>query len=169
MHDLLIHDYGPGHLIVSLHAEVPSDFTLVHAHDIIDRLESRLDREFGVMSVIHIDPVDSRDHEAHLLRTRILKKLRAIHPDAGLHDFRILRGEDCPAVSFDAQIPFACSESDEKIIGELTDYIGRELPGPPPLLISPRVMTRSPVPFPMENSAGLLSSRGSVSLLQPTG
>ena len=118
-----------GHLIVSLHAEVPSDFTLVHAHDIIDRLESRLDREFGVMSVIHIDPVDSRDHEAHLLRTRILKKLRAIHPDAGLHDFRILRGEDCPAVSFDAQIPFACSESDEKIIGELTDYIGRELPG----------------------------------------
>ena len=129
MHDLLIHDYGPGHLIVSLHAEVPSDFTLVHAHDIIDRLESRLDREFGVMSVIHIDPVDSRDHEAHLLRTRILKKLRAIHPDAGLHDFRILRGEDCPAVSFDAQIPFACSESDEKIIGELTDYIGRELPG----------------------------------------
>ena len=129
MHDLLIHDYGPGHLIVSLHAEVPSDFTLVHAHEIIDRLESRLDSELGVMSLIHIDPVDSRDHEAHLLRSRILKKLRSMHPDAGLHDFHILRGEDCPAVSFDAQFPFEYGETDEKIISDLTDYIAGELPG----------------------------------------
>ena len=129
MHDLLIHDYGPGHLIVSLHAEVPSDFSLVHAHEIIDRLEVQLDREFGVMSVIHIDPVDSHDHVAHLLRSRILKKLRSLHPDAGLHDFRILRGDDKPAVSFDAQFPFEYAESDEKIIDLLTEYIGRELPG----------------------------------------
>ena len=129
MHDLLIHDYGPGHLIVSLHAEVPSDFTLVHAHEIIDRLESRLDTELGVMSVIHIDPVDSHDHVAHLLRSRILRKLRSMHPDAGLHDFRILRGEDRPAVSFDAQFPFEYKENDEAIVSVLTDYIAGELPG----------------------------------------
>ena len=129
MHDLLIHDYGPGHLIVSLHAEVPSDFTLVHAHEIIDRLESRLDTELGVMSVIHIDPVDSHDHVAHLLRSRILRKLRSMHPDAGLHDFRILRGEDRPAVSFDAQFPFEYKENDEAIVSALTDYIAGELPG----------------------------------------
>ena len=71
MHDLMIHDYGPGHQVVSLHAEIPSDFTLVHAHEIIDRLETRLDRELGVMSVIHMDPVDSKDHQAHLLRSRV--------------------------------------------------------------------------------------------------
>lgn len=129
MHDLMIHDYGPGHLIVSLHAEVPSDFTLVHAHEVIDRLETRLDREFGVMSVIHMDPVDSRDHEAHLLRSRVLRKLRSMHPEAGLHDFRILRGEDTPAVSFDAQFPFSYMETDEAIILKLTEYISRELPG----------------------------------------
>ncbi len=129
LHDLMIHDYGPGHQIVSLHAEVPSDFTLVHAHEIIDRLESRIDSEFGVMSIIHIDPVDSRDHKAHLLRERILKKLRSMHPDAGLHDFRILRGEGAPAVSFDAQIPFACALSDDAVLSELTEYIRRELPG----------------------------------------
>ncbi len=129
MHDLMIHDYGPGHLIVSLHAEVPSDFTLIHAHEIIDRLETRLDTEIGVMSVIHIDPVDSRDHEAHLLRSRVLKKLRSMHPDAGLHDFRILRGEDRPTVSFDAQFPFSYKETDESIIRELKAYICRELPG----------------------------------------
>ena len=129
LHDLMIHDYGPGHQIVSLHAEVPSAFTLVHAHEIIDRLESRIDSEFGVMSIIHIDPVDSRDHKAHLLRERILKKLRSMHPDAGLHDFRILRGEGAPAVSFDAQIPFACALSDDAVLSELTEYIRRELPG----------------------------------------
>ena len=129
MHDLLIHDYGPGHQVVSLHAEIPSDFTLVHAHEIIDRLETRLDRELGVMSVIHMDPVDSKDHQAHLLRSRVLKKLKSMDPEAGLHDFRILRGDDIPAVSFDAQFPFSYKETDDNILLDLTDYIGRELPG----------------------------------------
>ena len=129
MHDLMIHDYGPGHQVVSLHAEIPSDFSLVHAHEIIDRLETRLDSELGVMSVIHMDPVDSKDHQAHLLRSRVLKKLRSMDPEAGLHDFRILRGEDMPAVSFDAQFPFSYKETDESILLDLTDYIGRELPG----------------------------------------
>lgn len=129
MHDLMIHDYGPGHQVVSLHAEIPSDFTLVHAHEIIDRLETKLDRELGVMSVIHMDPVDSKDHQAHLLRSRVLKKLRSMDPDAGLHDFRILRGDDMPAVSFDAQFPFSYKETDESILLALTDYISCELPG----------------------------------------
>ena len=129
MHDLEVHDYGPGHLHVSLHAEVPSNFTLVHAHEIIDRLEKQIDHDLGVMSVIHIDPVDFRDHEAHLLRSRILKKLRSMHPEAGLHDFRILREDENPAVSFDVQFPFSYKESDEEILQDMTDYIGRELPG----------------------------------------
>ena len=81
------------------------------------------------MSVIHIDPVDSRDHEAHLLRSRILRQLRSMHPDADLHDFRILRGTDMPAVSFDARFPFSFEKSDETILSELTEYIRRELPG----------------------------------------
>ena len=129
MHDLEVHDYGPGHLHVSLHAEVPSNFTLVHAHEIIDRLEKQIDHDLGVMSVIHIDPVDFRDHEAHLLRSRILQKLRAMDPGAGLHDFRILREDEKPAVSFDIQFPFSYAETDEEILQTLTDYIGRELPG----------------------------------------
>ena len=129
MHDLMIHDYGPGHQVVSLHAEIPSDFTLVHAHEIIDRLETKLDRELGVMSVIHMDPVDSKDHQAHLLRARVLKKLRSMDPEAGLHDFRILRGDDIPVVSFDAQFPFSYKETDESILLALTDYISLELPG----------------------------------------
>ena len=129
MHDLLVHDYGPGHMVVSLHAEVPSDFTLVHAHEIIDRLEKELDSEFGVMSVIHIDPVDTHDREAGLLQKRVLKKIRSMDPDAGLHDFRILRGDGAPVVSFDALFPYTCPNSDESIIEELSTLFSRELPG----------------------------------------
>ena len=128
MHDLLIHDYGPGHLIVSLHAEMPSDLTLIQAHEIIDRLEARLDREFGITSLIHIDPVDQHDHEAILLRDSVLKKLHALHPDAGLHDFRILRDGETPTVSFDASFPYDYPGSDEEIITELLSYLKKEYP-----------------------------------------
>lgn len=129
MHDLLVHDYGPANRMVSLHAEVPSDFTLVRAHEIIDRLEARLDEEFGIHSVIHIDPVDVHDHEALLLRGRILRELKSMNPEADLHDFRILRGEDNPYVSFDANFPYDYEESDESITQHLNEYLKKELPG----------------------------------------
>jgi cation diffusion facilitator family transporter len=129
MHDLLVHDYGPGHVMVSLHAEIPSDLSLIKAHEIIDRLESQIDREFGVTSLIHIDPVDVHDHEAINLRGGVLIYLKAMDPDAGLHDFRILRGGDKPVISFDAIFPFKYEKSDEDIIDELKSVFKDELPG----------------------------------------
>ena len=129
MHDLLVHDYGPGHVMVSLHAEIPSDLSLIKAHEIIDRLESQIDREFGVTSLIHIDPVDVHDHEAINLRSGVLIYLKAMDPDAGLHDFRILRGGDKPVISFDAIFPFSYKKSDEEILVELKSVFKDELPG----------------------------------------
>jgi cation diffusion facilitator family transporter len=128
MHDLLIHDYGPGHIMVSLHAEIPSDLTLLEAHEIIDRLEAQLDSEFGVTSLIHADPVDIHDHEAILLRGSVLMYLKAMDPNASLHDFRILRGEDTPVISFDAIFPFDFKMSDEEILAELQNVLRDELP-----------------------------------------
>jgi divalent metal cation (Fe/Co/Zn/Cd) transporter len=129
MHDLLVHDYGPGHVMVSLHAEIPSDLSLIKAHEIIDRLESQIDREFGVTSLIHIDPVDVHDHEAINLRSGVLIYLKAMDPDTGLHDFRILRGGDKPVISFDAIFPFSYKKSDEEILVELKSVFKDELPG----------------------------------------
>ena len=129
MHDLLVHDYGPGHVMVSLHAEIPSDLSLVKAHEIVDHLESQLDREFGVTSLIHIDPVDVHDHEAINLRGGVLIYLKAMDPDASLHDFRILRGGEKPVISFDAIFPFKYEKSDEDIIDELKSVFKDELPG----------------------------------------
>ena len=129
MHDLLVHDYGPGHSIVSLHAEVSSDLTLLEAHEIIDRLETGLDQEFGVLSVIHIDPVNRADREANILRGKLLAMVHTIHPEAGIHDFRILRSGSVPVVSFDALIPYSLKQSDESIVKILTDYISGETGG----------------------------------------
>ena len=129
MHDLLVHDYGPGHIMVSLHAEIPSDLSLIKAHEIVDHLESQLDREFGVTSLIHIDPVDVHDHEAINLRGGVLIYLKAMDPDASLHDFRILRGGEKPVISFDAIFPFKYEKSDEDIIDELKSVFKDELPG----------------------------------------
>ena len=129
MHDLLIHDYGPGHKIVSLHAEVPSSFTLVRAHEIIERLEARLDREFGIMSVIHIDPGEVEDEETALIKSRVLSKIHSMYPHSGLHDFRLLKTYDPVTVSFDVSFPYACTLSDEEIIAELTAFFNREMPG----------------------------------------
>ena len=129
MHDLLIHDYGPGHLMVSLHAEVPADLTLLQAHEIIDRLETALNKEFGVECVIHIDPIDVSDQEAVAMKKCILTKLRSLHPDAGLHDFRILRSEEIPVVSFDALIPYSIKADDEDVLRLLTEFLSDNYPG----------------------------------------
>lgn len=129
MHDLLVHDYGPGHIIVSLHAEVPASLSLMEAHEIIDRLESTLNTQFGIMSVIHIDPVDKSDKEAVVLSGRLLSKLHTIHPEAGFHDLRIIRGDDVPVVSFDAVIPYSLEVSDEIIVEELTAFISDNTAG----------------------------------------
>lgn len=129
MHDLLVHDYGPGHVIVSLHAEVPSGLSLMEAHKIIDRLESTLNAQFNIMSVIHIDPVDKSDKEAVILGDRLLSQLHTLHPEAGFHDLRIIRGDDVPIVSFDAVIPYSLEASDEAIVEELSAFIADNTAG----------------------------------------
>lgn len=129
MHDLLVHDYGPGHVIVSLHAEVPASLSLVEAHEIIDRLESSLDERFGIMSVIHIDPVDKSDRAAAVLKDRLTSQLHAIHPQAEFHDLRILRGDGTPVVSFDAVIPYSVEMSDGRIVEELSTFVTENTAG----------------------------------------
>ena len=79
-------------------------------------------------SLIHVDPVDIHDHEAILLRGGILLYLKTMDPNASLHDFRILRGEDTPVISFDAIFPYDFKMSDEEILVELQNVLRDELP-----------------------------------------
>ncbi len=111
IHDLMIHNYGAGRSIISLHAEVPSSMTLTEAHSVIDKAESELKCKFNCVAVIHIDPVDVGDERAILLQNRIKMMIKAIDPALSIHDFRL---KDL-TVSFDIVMPYKFRLTEEQL------------------------------------------------------
>lgn len=123
IHDMIVHDYGPGRLMISLHAEVPSDGDLLILHDTIDNIEQRLHRELNCEAVIHMDPVITNDEQTNDLKQRINTLLQSTFPEIHFHDFRIVKGPTHTNIIFDIVIPFAYKKSDE----EITSYLKTEI------------------------------------------
>ena len=116
VHDLRVHDYGAGKVMISLHAEVPADRDLMEVHDAVDGIERRLNRELNCEAVIHIDPVDRGDARAEALRERVLEALRAdVDPRLTVHDFRATSAGERIGIRFDAVLPHDRPESDEDL------------------------------------------------------
>jgi cation diffusion facilitator family transporter len=92
MHDLVVHDYGPGRCMASLHAEVPMDADILVIHDVIDNLERELRRKLGVEVVIHMDPIAVGDPRTDALKAQVTELVRRIDPDMTIHDFRMTAG-----------------------------------------------------------------------------
>lgn len=112
LHDLMVHDYGPGRRIISLHAEVPDDGNILFLHDIIDNLEKKLGRELGCTATIHMDPVAVNNPEVDELRKKVSGLVKNIHENATIHDFRIVKGDTHTNLIFDMVIPYDCDYSD---------------------------------------------------------
>lgn len=114
IHDLIVHDYGPGRQIISLHAEVPAEEDLLKIHDIVDNLEVTLRNELGCTTTIHMDPVVTTDERVDLLKKQCIDILAEINDVLSLHDFRVVFGESHTNLIFDIIIPhrFAMSDSD---------------------------------------------------------
>ncbi len=106
IHDLIVHNYGPGRCIVSLHAEVPAHGDILHSHELIDSVERRLVQELNLTACIHMDPVDTQDEQVKELRVLTETILQDIDPVLSLHDFRLVRGEHRINVIFDVVVPF---------------------------------------------------------------
>lgn len=108
VHDLIIHDYGPGRRIVSLHAEVPMrpGDDVFAVHDVIDNAERKLREELGCDATIHLDPVAAGDSRTAELKAAMEKALHAIDPALMLHDFRIVPGPTHTNMIFDVVVPF---------------------------------------------------------------
>jgi len=120
MHDLIVHDYGPGRTIVSLHAEVPADGSLIETHDLIDAAERRLNAQLGIEAVIHMDPVYTQDEKIARIRDNIASSIhRQIDPRITIHDFRISAGSTRTNVIFDAVIPYGLNKADESIQSDI--------------------------------------------------
>lgn len=115
MHDLVVHDYGPGRVMVSLHAEVPADGDLIHLHDTVDNTEKLLNRECGCEAVIHMDPIAVHDTETKRLHDEVKSLLNEIDTQLTLHDFRVVNGPTHTNLVFDVVVPFGFRLSDDEV------------------------------------------------------
>jgi len=115
VHDLVVHDYGPGRVMVSLHAEVPADGDMIRLHDAVDNIERALKRECGCEAVIHMDPVAVNDAETNRLRAEVEALVKALDERLSLHDFRVVPGPTHTNLVFDLVVPFGFSMTDEAV------------------------------------------------------
>lgn len=123
MHDLVIHDYGPGRRMCSFHAEVPQNADIMEAHDAIDHIEREIHRKFGIETTAHMDPIATEDEAVNRLREQVRGLVREIDPDMTIHDFRVTRGPQHTNLIFDVVVPHHCKYSDEEITGQITQRL----------------------------------------------
>ena len=105
VHDLVVHDYGPGRQMVSLHAEVPASGDILELHDVIDNIERELHEKLHVQAVIHMDPIVTDDAEVDALRRQVAELARQVEPRMTIHDLRVVRGTTHTNLVFDAVLP----------------------------------------------------------------
>lgn len=129
MHDLVIHDYGPGRRMCSFHAEVPEGDDIMEAHDAIDHIEREIQEKFGIETTAHMDPIATGDSEVVRLREQVSELVREIDPDMSIHDFRLTRGPRHSNLIFDVVVPHRCRLSDEEIRRRITEAAEQVVPG----------------------------------------
>ena len=115
IHDLVVHDYGPGRQMMSVHAEVDAGADLLEIHDVIDRAERDLKERFRLEAVIHMDPVAVDDPQTVALRERAVELVRDIDPAATIHDFRVTAGPLHTNLIFDMLIPYSVKGTDREL------------------------------------------------------
>ncbi len=119
VHDLIIHDYGPGKTIVSAHAEVPADKNIMEIHDVIDNVEKRISKELKIAICIHMDPIVVNDNEVSKYKNMIAEIISNYSADFSFHDFRMVKGPTHTNLIFDLVTPKNCKEQPSEIVKNL--------------------------------------------------
>ena len=115
LHDLVVHNYGPGRVMLSVHAEVPAKSDVVKMHDVIDNIEHRLKSELQCEAVIHMDPVSMDDVRTKELRRKVAAIVSGMEGKVSFHDFRVVDGETHTNLIFDVVVPFDYPMSDQQV------------------------------------------------------
>lgn len=123
IHDMAVHDYGPGRVMVSLHAEVSGDGNIYELHDLIDRIERELKEKLHCETVIHMDPIDVGNEKTVEMKEEMVKLVKAIDERLTIHDFRMVTGTTHHNMIFDVVIPADFKLSQE----ELKDIIQKKV------------------------------------------
>lgn len=126
IHDLLIHDYGPGQCYASVHAEVSAGDDPVLCHDLADHIERRVLEAFGIQLVIHCDPVAVNDLEQQRLQRLLSQILADIHPKLSFHDLRIVREAGSERLLFDLTLPYALLPQQEALRAEIAGALAQK-------------------------------------------
>ncbi len=123
MHDLVVHNYGPGRIMISLHAEVPASGDILALHDAVDNIESELRARLQCDAVIHMDPVVTDDPEVNALKAQVQAAVRAIDPVLSIHDFRVVAGPTHTNLIFDVLLPYRFRLSDGEVVQRLRTFV----------------------------------------------
>ncbi len=128
IHDLIVHDYGPGRVMISLHAEVPASGDILELHDMIDGIESELREKMGCDTVIHMDPIVTDDALTTQMRQKMALLVQQVDAEITIHDFRMVVGPTHTNLIFDAVVPFGHKKSNRQINQEICELV-RQMDG----------------------------------------
>lgn len=129
IHDLVIHDYGPGRKFITLHVEVPEDINITLAHNMIDKLERDLEKRFSSIVTIHMDPICVNDEFVNKMRDIALSASKEVDKDFSIHDFRMTVTEEQINLIFDLCVPIESNYHEEeagKLVAEKLKSIDKK-------------------------------------------
>ena len=125
IHDLIVHNYGPGHCIASFHIEVDGNEDIFLIHDMADTVEQRLRREYGIEATVHMDPIVTDNEEINRLRSLVEAEIAIIDSRMRIHDFRFVPGETHTNLIFDIAAPYEIKMSEDEIKRAAAERISR--------------------------------------------
>lgn len=126
VHDLIVHNYGVGMNIISLHAEVPAEMGFMEAHELIDEIECDLKEKYASIATVHMDPVETNNETAKHYKELVQKIVSEINSDMTIHDFRMTDGLKNRNLIFDVVVPYSLKKSDNEIKELISEKIRNE-------------------------------------------
>ena len=126
IHDLIVHNYGAGANIISLHAEVSADMGFMEAHELIDEIENDLKSRYAAIATVHMDPVETNNETATRYKELVKGFIAEISPEISMHDFRMTDGLKNRNLIFDIVVPFRFKMNDNAIKALICERIKRE-------------------------------------------
>ena len=128
MHDLMVHDYGPGHQFASLHVEFPAETDPLTAHDVIDNIENDFLKKDRLQVTIHYDPIVTADASVGVLRARLQEHARQLDPQLSIHDLRIVPGDSHTNVLFDLVFPAGYAGDIDQMLAKMCQFVKEQDP-----------------------------------------
>lgn len=123
LHDLVVHDYGPGRVMLSVHVEVSASGDILALHDMIDLIEHRLAKELQCSAVIHMDPVCVDDEMTNVIKAEVSDIIQNMEGDVSFHDFRIVSGPTHTNLIFDIVVPYKYAMTDNEVVEYIQEKV----------------------------------------------